>query len=1145
MTNPLPRSQVSPPDNPVASDSSAATQATQSTTRLASWLERVRVKVAEAFRELVVATLLVVAIGALGWIYIVHHLDERIRAAAEQQLQSRLAGERWRVVVQSARRVAGEGIELRGVRLHDGDLQLPLAEIDEVHLRCGTDLAELVNQRIQITEVVVRRPRVIVRRAADGEYPWEQLASLRLAPVDQRQPQFPIRVEGGMFVVQSAPARSATVPPTSSSGPSRSSAPGAIPRPLELRQIQGVWQQVAESASAHATSSSVRSSSAYELRLEGLGSWCDELVLQLTWEPESGEVRMSGNAVGVRIATELIAALPVPWQERAGPLTTLRGGANVEFQWSRADSAEPWRFVVSGELHEGRWEDRQLPAPITDLAGHFSWTEAGGSIDQLTARCGEALLEASLRCEGYEPDSPLRLIAKTRHFDWNRAWIELLPEQLRGAWEKFAPLGRFDADVDLSFDGQQWHPDIVLQCHDVSFTYYRFPYRLNGGQGTWEYRDGRLTTQDFQASVHGRPVVFHADLANPGENFTGVFSFQVAQPVPLDEEFLAALPARPQAIVRSLQPRCEWTAEGRFERAHPTGPISRSVDIDIHRGSVQYTPFPYPLTGIHGQLRWRDDRWEVKELTGMNDSAVVVARGGWLTDKQGDTDFQLDLEAADVPLEEELKRALTASGQRLWNSLQPRGTLDYLTVGIRKPTTSRDWSVEVHGLKRPANQGNDGRYISVRPNWAPFPLENVVGSVRYRDGTIELEGLRGEHGRTVVQAAGQCQLQPDGAWNARLTRVSVDRLTLDRETLAGLPTALSSGLARLNWSGPIQASGSVNLAASAKAGQPMTGSWDLNLDVENGSLKSGLVVEQIRGEVHVIGQSNGQALTSQGELRIDSAVCQGVQVTQLRGPFRITPQRVIFGDAWAERGRSELPPRPVTLQLFGGVIAGDAVVLLADELQIRLQAEVQNLDLRQLAREFAPKGREIVGRAFASVKFDGTSRGLNTWRGGGKVTCRDADFFEVPVMAAMVKTARGQPADQATAFQLSDVDFRFDGERVYFDQIDFKGDAVTLRGAGEMSLNRVVDLQFYTLMARDELKIPVLGPMLNEASRQIMEVHVSGPLEEPTVDKKVVPVINEALQKMFPELTGRGGERKPWSSRVPGPAQLLPFGTPR
>ncbi|MFM9065782.1 MAG: hypothetical protein ACKOUR_00425, partial [Planctomycetota bacterium] len=171
----------------------------------AAWHVRWRAKVVEFFRELVVASLLVVAIGALGWIYVVHHLDERIRAAAELHLQQSLQGDRWRVSVQSARRVAGEGIELRGVRLHDGDPELPLAEVDEVQLRCGTELADLVNQQMQISEVVLRRPRVMVRRRVDGTYPWEQLASLRLAPVAPDQPRFPVRIEGGMVVVQSPP----------------------------------------------------------------------------------------------------------------------------------------------------------------------------------------------------------------------------------------------------------------------------------------------------------------------------------------------------------------------------------------------------------------------------------------------------------------------------------------------------------------------------------------------------------------------------------------------------------------------------------------------------------------------------------------------------------------------------------------------------------------------------------------------------------------------------------------------------------------------------------------------------------------------------------------------------------------------------
>ena len=42
---------------------------------------------------------------------------------------------------------------------------------------------------------------------------------------------------------------------------------------------------------------------------------------------------------------------------------------------------------------------------------------------------------------------------------------------------------------------------------------------------------------------------------------------------------LAALPEKPRELVRSLQPRCEWTAQGRFQRLDPNGPLERSLDL--------------------------------------------------------------------------------------------------------------------------------------------------------------------------------------------------------------------------------------------------------------------------------------------------------------------------------------------------------------------------------------------------------------------------------------------------------------------------------------------------------------------------------------------------------------------------------------
>ena len=42
-------------------------------------------------------------------------------------------------------------------------------------------------------------------------------------------------------------------------------------------------------------------------------------------------------------------------------------------------------------------------------------------------------------------------------------------------------------------------------------------------------------------------------------------------------------------------------------------------------------------------------------------------------------------------------------------------------------------------------------------------------------------------------------------------------------------------------------------------------------------------------------------------------------------------------------------------------------------------------------------------------------------------------------------------APDPNAFSQSDIDFRIEGEHVYFDKLDFKGDAISLLGKGEMN----------------------------------------------------------------------------------------------
>jgi hypothetical protein len=94
------------------------------------------------------------------------------------------------------------------------------------------------------------------------------------------------------------------------------------------------------------------------------------------------------------------------------------------------------------------------------------------------------------------------------------------------------------------------------------------------------------------------------------------------------------------------------------------------------------------------------------------------------------------------------------------------------------------------------------------------------------------------------------------------------------------------------------------------------------------------------------------------------------------------------------------------------------------------------------------------------------------------------------------------------------MDFRIEGEHIYFDKLDFHGDAFSLRGNGEMnSQNQKVQATFTATVGRGDLGMPVLQNLFTGASQQLLQVHVGGTLQNPDVRKEAFPGVNQAIQQ--------------------------------
>ena len=69
-----------------------------------------------------------------------------------------------------------------------------------------------------------------------------------------------------------------------------------------------------------------------------------------------------------------------------------------------------------------------------------------------------------------------------------------------------------------------------------------------------------------------------------------------------------------------------------------------------------------------------------------------------------------------------------------------------------------------------------------------------------------------------------------------------------------------------------------------------------------------------------------------------------------------------------------------------------------------------------------------------------------------------------------------------------------------------------------MDLKSQVALTFYSVMGRNDKKIPIISPLLHMTGRQIMLISMKGPIQNPEITTQPLPALNMAIQQMEEEL---------------------------
>ncbi len=1010
------------------------------------------------------------ALAAAPFFY--DRLNEEIRRRVEKKLADHYAG--LSVTVRSAQRIDGEGIEIRGVSIFEHGAAGPQAEllyIDELFVKCDTDLLKLVEPQLELEHLTFRRAVLRLTRRPDGTW-----SGARLLPLPQFSAKPPVATIENATVEIFDPTKN----PSST---------------LRLRDANCHLKPVAGAAP--------NAQGKVPMQLTGFatGDHFRQLGIDATFDPSGAAWQMSGNVDALEISSDAVRSLPGNLPSQCGALEALRAQTVANFKVRYDPRLTPaFDFEVRGKLQRGRLDDPRLPYPLTEMRAEFHCDSKGCAVKELTARSGQATLRLKAHRKGYDALSPLELQASARGLMLDARLLDILPERLKVEWHRFLPSGEVDLDANVAFDGKTWLPDVYCKCLNASFSYHKFPYRLERARGTIELKQGLLKTNLVAAtdSAELRLVSEFQILPTPGPGWLEVRGDALR----FDEKLLRAMSGPSSAIVRSLNPYGKFNLVGRFWR-EADGIEHRDLAINLSQCALRFDKFPYPLDNIRGTIEMHDGAWTFHDLHGANGTARVACSGQLLPSDSGQH-LALRFTGTQVLLEEELRDALSPAGQQLWNALKPQGSIDVETE-VRFDTGNPNVGLWVRAEP-------NGQSVSIDPAPFPYRLDKMSGVFVLDEGKVMLQGLRGEHGRTRVSANGGCDLHPDGGWHLKLENMSVDRLWIDRDLIQAVPTKLRKTLADLRATGAVNLRGSFELASNGNSVAPLASGWDVQIDLQQNNADLGVWLENMTGGLHLVGNACGDQFRCRGQVQLDSVAYKDIQFTELQGPLWLDETRLLLG-FWADRLLEAKPERHLTARLYGGTCNLDGWVQLGSQPKYEFQAQLAGGDLARWKQETLGGHQRLSGEMQGQVAIRGEGRSLNNLGGRGSLELRNADIYELNFMVALLKILSIRAPD-ATAFTSSDIKFRIEGEHIYVDTIDFNGDAVSLLGKGEIDFNKQVHLTFHAMVGQEGKKLPMVKNVLGGASQQLMLIHADGQLDSPVMSREAFPVVNQALQTL-------------------------------
>lgn len=794
-----------------------------------------------------------------------------------------------------------------------------------------------------------------------------------------------------------------------------------------------------------------------------------------------------------------------------------RGVVDVEVEVSKPRGAdEPLRvsrWTVAVRSAEAVPAD--FPYRVTDITGTIESTVDGVFLRDVRGMHDSGVVTVNGKLDRASRCSAGELTITGRGAPIDAELCGAVPLRFYCLCDRFDPSGTVDADIRLSRieceggEPADWEISGDVRPVDITMRYAGFPYPVERLSGTLQLDPDGIQLAGMVGRAGEGTIRLEGVAAFDEQRALSNLALEIAgEDIAIDASLLDALPRETARSLAAWQPQGQvdiWTT---ITQGSGDDAVRQETQVRLKGAAVTIPGRSIHWHDLRGPLRINDTGLTIDGVTGEWLETRFEARGR-LGAPWGRSAVELALNAEDVRLTKEVRAVLPAAWRTALADWQVDGGVG-AEIQLRSAAGGVvGWAgnVRLHGA-------------SVQHRLLPRPVENVRGTVQVDAGGILAEGLDAAVGDSALTLSFALSNEAE---------VSKGRLTLSARNLEVEPwiRALPSAGGRAGWE-QLGLTGRADIELkrfdfSGVEGRPWQWSFEGNAGVRELSFLGAPTLRRISGDITARGMSGGDGAgpTVQGEISSARLEVLGHRVEEVNG-------------GWSYRRTAEDGQRLLLEGLRGRCHEGQVTADVGLESQaartqyaIGLMLHQLNLDLvRAPIRSAGGDDHESASHGLVDLRLNlsgilGESR---TREGEGRVEIHDARLYRMPLILAILNVLRlSMPPEQA--FNHAAAGFLVLGQRVDLHDVVLRGPTLALEGDGWLSLPDLgISLNMVSVAARSWARVPGLTDFMERASREIVELHITGPLFGPTVRARALPGVTDEFKRLFQRKKPRKSE---------------------